>query len=145
MKARKRPPLDSFEFTESMNEVSGLGGAYERACRGIVTAGARWCAWHPHAQLVFSERPDARGFVEAQTADARTLRRVIDTTPFTTDDGRKVTLADEMTPAMYHTAIVHILFIAANGWNTYRDKMSAPFLIVEDNEDNASTAEGSPP
>jgi hypothetical protein len=141
----RRKPLESFEFTETMNEVSGLGGAYERACQRIVTAGARWCAWHPEADLHFSEHPDARGFVESLSSDARMLRRVIDTTPFTTDDGRKVTLADEMTPAMYHTAIVHILYIATHGWNAYRDKMSAPFVIVEDNEDMPKHTEGPPP
>lgn len=129
-----------FEFTERMNEISGYGGAYERACRAMVCAGAQWCALHPQANPVFVGFADIVGWIEEANEDARALREAIFATPFTMDDGRKVRLGDEVTGAMFHAAIHHIMWIAVHGWNAYRERMEAPLQLFTEDGERASAA-----
>jgi hypothetical protein len=106
--------MNAIEFTEDMNEVTGLHGYYERCCRAAVVAGAKWCVEHPGP------------------IDPAELERSVRGSPITTDDGRKVLLDDELTPTQYYAALNHIRWIAENGWNAYRDEMSQPLTVYED-------------
>jgi hypothetical protein len=108
----------TFEFTEAMNEVSGLGGYYERCCRAAVAAGAKWCAENP------------------QTFDPEAVERAIREAPITTDDGRKVKLDDELTSAQFGVAMHHVRYIAKQGWDEYCTQMSVPVVVYDEDEFN---------
>jgi hypothetical protein len=104
----------NIEFTESMNEISGFGGYYERCCRRAVVVGAEWCATH-------------RGIF-----DPETIQQVICDALVAQDDGCKVRLGDELTGTQMAVAMYHIRFISGHGWNEYREKMSAPMVVYSD-------------
>jgi hypothetical protein len=106
--------MSAMEFTEDMNEVTGLHGYYERCCRAAVVAGASWCLGHPGP------------------ADPAEVERAIRAAPITTDDGRKVTLDDELTGTQLYTALCHVKYISLHGWNVYREHMSEPMAVYED-------------
>jgi hypothetical protein len=120
-----------FEFTEAMNEVSGYGGEYERICRAAICAGAKWFAEHLNADPIF----DLGG--EPHNADAEYLASAMRESTYTHDDGRRSRLREALTPSMAETVMHHVFFIAKNGWNAYVRKMSAPFVVVEDEEPSA--------
>jgi hypothetical protein len=105
--------MSRIEFGEDMNEVSGLGGFYERCCRAAIVAGATWCIEH--------KRFNAEGVV-----------RAVRTTLVTADDGQKVPLESELTPTQFALAMYHVRYIAANGWKKYEAKMSAPLRIYDE-------------
>lgn len=104
----------NIDFTETMNEISGFGGYYERCCRRAVTVGAQWCLTHP---LAF---------------DAAEVERAIRGAEINTDDGRHVSLYDELTGTQLGVAMHHIRFIAEHSWNEYREKMSAPLALYSE-------------
>lgn len=95
------------QWTEEMNEITGLGGFYERCCRVAVTAGAHWCVQHPRA------------------FDAEEVESAIRSSLVAADDGVKHTLGDELTPTQMALVMFHVRYIADNGWNKYRECMSA--------------------
>lgn len=133
----ERPAMNAYEFTETMNEISGFGGSYERGCRCAVIAGAEWCRDHPKADLQIEVFNNVFGYARAVSEDAQALKKAIDEAEFTMDDGRKVQLGDELTTAMSHATINHVLYIAKHGWDAYVEKMSAPFKL-EDGENDAA-------
>lgn len=116
------------EFTPEMNEISGLGGAHERALRLAVVTGAKW----------WEDNPEAHATVEGDcescwgmNADGVKLLRAINNTVFTRDDGVKVPLAHVLTPDMYYAAMHHVMWIGHHGWSAYVAAMSHPFPIFD--------------
>lgn len=126
--------MSAFEFTEQMNEVSGFGGSYERACRAAVCVGADWLANHLHAHPEFGAVPNTFGRVQPLNIDAHGLLNALDEADFVRDDGVHVPLSDQMTGAMTHAAIHHLLFIRKRGWRRYVEKMSAPLTLIKEEE-----------
>lgn len=123
-----------YEFSESMNEISGYGGCHERACRAGVRAGARWSSEHlgarPEYGFGFFTRDYQR--VVAMNADAAALVRAIEIQDFIRDDGVHVPLADVLTDEMLHQILHHVEYIGSHGWNSYVAKMTAPVECFED-------------
>jgi len=99
--------MNIISFGEDMNEVSGLGGFYERCCRAAIIAGAQWLARH-------------------RTFNAPEIEHAIRTALVARDDGTKVSLGYELTPEQLGLAMYHVRFIAEHGWKKYTEKMSVP-------------------
>jgi hypothetical protein len=115
-----------FEFTDDMNEISGLGGAHERALRAAVLAGARWWVIHPEGDpIIEGDDKECCG----TNADGRSLMRAVNETIFTCDDGVKVPLSTVFTPAMYYAAMYHIVWIGEHGWDHYARAMRVPLQL----------------
>jgi hypothetical protein len=104
--------MSRISFTEDMNEVTGLGGYYERCCRTAIIAGAKWCI--EHGQFDLSSVTHAIG----QALVAR-------------DDGQKAKLDDELTQTQSGLVMYHVRYIADHGWNKYRECMTAPVKVYE--------------
>jgi hypothetical protein len=121
--------MNTFCFTETMNEVSGFGGFYERCCRAGVCAGAQWCAQHPGIAPTFSELQGVFGLVSAEDSSARSLQSAILAASVPRDDGVKSTLGEEVTGAQMHAIVHHVMYIACHGWKRYVEQMSAPVAV----------------
>jgi hypothetical protein len=124
----------NFEFTDDMNEISGLGGAHERALRTAVTAGAQWWVAHPEGDPIITG-DDAT--CEAGNGDGESLLRAVNGTIFTGDDGVKVPLGNAMTPSMYYAAMYHVMWIGEHGWNNYVCAMRLPLQFYSDDKPEA--------
>lgn len=130
--------MNAFDFDEQMNEISGLGGEVERACRAAVCTGATWWLSHPQGDPVVDGDMRARpATIHGVNDEGRSLIAAIRETPFTRDDGAKVTLGDYLTHGMYYLILHHVMWIGSFGWKWYVEKMSAPFLIVNEPEGRA--------
>ena len=124
-----------YSFSETMNEISGYGGQYERACRAGTCAGADWFADHPREHPEFFYGTDAESDrVMAGNMAGHALLECIEQTDFIRDDGMHVPLLEEMTEEMRHLILLHTLYIANHGWNQYVAKMTAPVKCVTDEE-----------
>jgi len=121
-----------YEFTDDMNEVSGYGGDYERACRAAIAVGATWVSLHPAAEPEVDGNNGISGYVRGANEDGAKMLDCIDDQPFRMDDGREVKLGDVLTPAMYYVALYHIGFITEFGWNAYAEKMRSPTPLRPD-------------
>lgn len=118
-----------FQFTEDMHEISGLGGAHERALRAAVSAGAMWFSLHPDADpIIEGDDIGCRG----ANADGESLLRAINGVLFAGDDGVKVNLGTVLTSSMYYAALYHIVWIAEHGWDDYASAMHLPLRIFEE-------------
>lgn len=117
--------INEFEYTEGMNEISGYGGDYERACRAGVRAGACWFADHLGAKPEFASWLASNGRVMPVNMEAHGLLSAMEDTDFTREDGTHVPLIDEMTGEMTQIMLYHVLYIAKHGWNKYAEKMTA--------------------
>jgi hypothetical protein len=105
--------MKRIEFGEDMNEVSGLGGFYERCCRTAIVAGATWC-------------------IENKAFDAEEVESAMRRAYVAQDDGQKVPLESELTPTQFALAMYHVRYIADNGWKKYTEQMSVPPLIIDE-------------
>lgn len=124
--------MSAFEFSDAMNEITGVGGMEERACRAAVRAGAQWWLQHPNAHPVVDGSTDFPGLVFGMNEEGTALVAAIKATPFTRDDGSKVTLEECMTHAMYYVALHHIMFIGTFGWPSYVNMMTGPLKLYSD-------------
>lgn len=115
-----------FQFTEGMNEVSGLGGAHERALRTGVIAGARWFAEHEGATPLFRE-----GDIPCNT-DAVSLLDAVNFAEFVGDDGTKEPLTNVLTSFARYAILYHATWIGQHGWENYVRAMSSPFNFYND-------------
>lgn len=118
-----------FEFAEDMNEISGLGGAHERALRAAVIAGAKWWLMHPEADPVITGDDN---HCVGDNPDGEALLRAVNETYFNGDDGVKVLLGHVMTPSMYYGAMYHVMWIGEHGWNNYVAAMRLPLHVYSD-------------
>lgn len=103
--------MKRIEFGEDMNEVSGLGGFYERCCRAAIVAGAD-CIAH-------------------KVFDTQSIEYAMRLAHVTTDDGRKVPLESELTPGQFGLAMYHVQYITHHGWDAYRRQMTTPLKIYD--------------
>jgi hypothetical protein len=131
--------MSAFSFTEQMNEVTGLGGEIERACKAAVCAGAAWWRAHRGGNPIVDADMGKRGRLYGVNEEGQSLLALIQATSFTLDDGAKVTLGDYLTPQMYYLPLHHVMWIGKHGWKWYVEKMSVPLLIVNDDDAGADS------
>lgn len=106
------PQIAGFEWTEDMDEISGFGGGYERACRKMVSTGTKWLSEHPQADPQFHGFKGIYGVIAEDNEDAKTLSKVV------------VDAAEgDCTGAMHQASISHVMFAHKNGWPAYQTKM----------------------
>lgn len=115
-----------FEYTEDMNEITGLGSDYERGCRTGVLAGMRWVIEHPGAEPAINGYSGEDGWLQPQNMAGTSLLAAIEAAPFTLDNGTKLCLGELLTPNQYLFVLQHIGFIAQMGWDAYAQKMRTP-------------------
>lgn len=106
--------IPGFEWTEDMDEISGFGGGYERTCRAMVSAGAKWLADHPQADPQFHGFKGVYGVIVEDNEDAKALSKIV------TDAA-----AGDCSGAMHQASVNHVMFAHKNGWAAYQKKMSA--------------------
>lgn len=109
---------EGYSFADEMAEISGFGGDYEAACRAMVTAGVAWLDEHPDADLAFETVENATGIVTPETLDAEELaKRMADVV--------EAEYGDPPSGAMMEACVGHVVWIEANGWDAYVERMEA--------------------
>ncbi len=98
--------------TADMPEISGFGGAYEEACQNMLEAGTQWMDEHPAAKVVFSTFQGVTGLITDESDDAKALEKVM-----------ADAVGGDCTGAMMHTLMLRVLFIKAQGWDTYCQRL----------------------
>jgi hypothetical protein len=99
------------EFSDDMDEISGMGGDYEEACRLMVVAGVDWMERHEDADPKFYEYEGVTGIIGENNEDATELvEHMLHALP---DNG------DNATGAMVHVTVAHVIWISKNGWDAY--------------------------
>lgn len=115
--------MGEFDFTDDMDQISGVGGDYERACRAAVQTGSMWVALHPSEQPkvegVTGGANDGPGVVFAANPSGESFLSTIRETAFTMESGRTLKLGDVLTSQQYLLVLTHIGMIAELGWNSY--------------------------
>lgn len=102
-----------YTWLPSMNEISGLGGDYEEACRTMLRAGLTWLDAHPGADPIFEAYSNVYGILDEKNGDAKDfVMHVIDA------------CEDGPTGAMVQAVIEHCLFVRKHGWEKYVHDMS---------------------
>lgn len=102
-----------YKFTESMGEISGMGGSYEKACRVMLDAGLRWMDDNPTLEPQFSEYEGIYGIISKDNEAAKSLsKRVSKAAPY------------GCTGAMHQAVITNCLRIRKHGWEFFQEKMS---------------------
>lgn len=103
----------SYDFTESMGEISGFGGGYEQTCRNMLKAGLEWWDAHPAANPSFRAFNGVYGLIDETNEDAKALSKAV-------IDGA----GGDCTGAMHQAVISSIFWIRKNGWEKYVKEMS---------------------
>ncbi len=112
--------MSTYDWRDGMDEISGMGGSYEEGCRVMVKAGCEYLDAHPGADPQFHGFAGIYGVIAADNDDATAL------------SGAMIAAADAAFPdggvtgAMHQAAVTAVLFIRANGWETYVAHMSEP-------------------
>lgn len=120
------------KYTDKM-DVSGMGGAYEDACRAMILAGCDWLDAHPDAVPKFASLQGVFGYVKEENEDAESLSEAV------------AAACDDCTGAMHHQALLHVWFIKQNGWDKYTEEMEKRY--AEKNgcaQESAETDRGRP-
>lgn len=98
------------KFTDDMGEISGMGGPYEAACRGMLMRGVDWLDNHPDADLQGHTYNNVYGVATMDSDDAKELSEVV-------CDGMDGIHAP--TGAMHQCVMSHLFWIKKNGWDEY--------------------------
>lgn len=112
------PQVEGFEWQEGTRQISGFGGAYERACRAMVAAGCKWWSDHPEAEPKFSGFKGIYGIVTEDNEDAKALTAAI-VAPTNGD----------CSGAMHQASVSHVMAWASKfkrDWAAYQDHMKDP-------------------
>lgn len=103
------------EYTEEFDEISGFGGEYEQACRTMVLTGIEFCE---------------NNKIESKDLEAQFLKDGFGLIRPENDLTEKVMKAmadclgeEPPTVAMMQACFIHLHFIMANGWESYKNKM----------------------
>lgn len=104
--------MSQYQFTKEMDEISGFGGGYEKACRDMVIAGVEWIDKHKKSNPKFSSFKNVYGIINEENDEAKELTKVM-----------LKASGDDCTGAMMQATVGHVLFIAKNGWDEYVKKM----------------------
>ena len=92
-----------------MDEISGMGGSYEKLCQDMLEAGVEWIMEHESFEFAASGHQGVVGIIYPDNEDTAELIRVI----------VKATNG-EATPAMVHAVMLRLNYIAQHGWSAYQ-------------------------
>lgn len=100
--------LAKYQWRDGMDEISGLGGGYEKCCQAMLDAALQWLDVHPDAEPRFKGNSNVYGLIAEDNDDAKALSKAA-----------MVPADGEATGAMKHAVIGHSLWIQKNGWDAY--------------------------
>ena len=96
----------------TMNEeISGLGGGYEMACRQMLLAGIRWLELHPESEPKFVGYKGIYGVIDETNEAAESLSSIV---------GNSI---EGCTGAMHQAVISTLLYIREHGVAKYVEEM----------------------
>ena len=101
-----------YQFTSEMDEISGFGGGYEKACRDMVIAGLEWCDTHPNADLSYQEFKNVTGLTFGESRSMKWMQKAM-----------LKAVDNDCTGAMMQAAMNHVMYIRKNGWDKYVTEM----------------------
>lgn len=101
-----------YQFTENMQEISGMGGGYEKACRNMVIAGLEWFDKNPDADPKFEQFKNIYGITANENKDMKAMQDAM------------LKVCEGCSGAMMQATTNHVLFIKANGWDKYVEEMT---------------------
>lgn len=96
-----------YTTTNAMGEISGFGGSYELACRGMLKAGLYWLDNNPEADPQFRGYKNVYGIIDEENNDAKTL-----------SDAIMEPVAD-CSGAMHQAVISRLMWIKKHSWDDY--------------------------
>lgn len=98
--------MTKYEFNDDMEEISGLGGAYEDCCRRMFQAAMEWLDAHPDADPQFASPKD--------NADACLMGRAA------------LDAAGDYRPSgsQMQAALSSAMWVRTNGWEKYVEGMT---------------------
>lgn len=109
--------MSNYEFTASMDEISGMGGAYEARCRDMLRNALEWLDSNPDADPKIStlKKGDVEvyGIIREDNDDAKELSKVV----AGPSDG------PGCSGAMHQAVMTAALWIHAHGWDEYVKRM----------------------
>ena len=122
LRMKQEDELSDREWTEDMGQISGSGGAYERACRVMVLAGLDWLGEHPDAEpkfhgyenvtgILVPDDDDAKAMIDHMIAAAKAYGK-----EYEDDD-------DGVTGAMVQFTVGHARMAHTKGWEAYQKMM----------------------
>ncbi len=99
--------MSKYIFTDEMAEITGFGSTYEETVRRMIVKGLEWLDRNPTKDPKFKENKNVFGIVFEDNEDAKELSKVL------TEN------EPDITGAMHHASVQHILWIKQNGWEKY--------------------------
>lgn len=110
--------MSKYSFTPEMDEISGLGGAYEARCRDMLRDGLEWLDNNPEADPTISTLSlgDVKvyGVIRENNDDAKALSKAV----MGPSDG------PGCSGAMHQAVMTAALWIRKNGWDEYVKRMA---------------------
>jgi len=107
------PQIAGFEWDDSMHEISGFGGGYEKICRTMVSQGCAWWSEHPECNPSVKSFQNITGVATAENIDAKNLEIAM------------MAGIDDCTGAMHQYCLQHIFYWKKLGsWGAYRKEMN---------------------
>lgn len=103
--------MTTYRHTPEMGEISGFGGAYEKACQDMLEAGVKWLRAQPEqpVDLQFKGFKGVFGVCDASNENAQKLDEAISAA------------CDDYSSLMHHSVIQRLFYINTNGWQAYCD------------------------
>ena len=108
------PQIEGFEWDDSMREISGFGGGYEKICRTMVSQGCAWWSKHPECEPSVSSFEGITGVATTENVDAKNLEIAM------------MEGIDDCTGAMHQYCLHHIFYWKKLGsWEVYKKEMTS--------------------
>jgi len=109
----KTKRMSKYEYTATMNEISGFGGIYEEKCRAMVVAGVEFCDEYVDADISYDEFQNIYGLTTNESDDCKKMQKAM----LKASD-------DDCTGAMMQATMNHVMFIRKKGWEKYVEEMN---------------------
>lgn len=103
----------TYRHTEKMGEISGFGGEYETACQDMLEVGVEWIVNNPDLKdkLKGVTYENIYGIFTPESEETKALEKVI------------LNAVDDCTGAMHQAVMTRLMYIAANGWDSYVEEL----------------------
>ena len=110
--------MSKYSFTPEMDEISGMGGAYEARCRDMLRDGLVWLDNHPdadpHISTLTKGDVEVYGVIREDNADAEALSKVM----------QGLSDGPGCSGAMLQAVMQAALWVHAYGWDEYVKRMA---------------------
>ena len=104
--------MSGYKYTDKCNEISGLGGSYEEACRKMVIAGLEWFDNNKEADPKFHGFKNVFGLIIEDNEEAEKLTKHMNEA-----------CNGEATGGMMQCCLDHVKYAKHNGWDKYIEAM----------------------